>query len=178
MRGARVAKRYALALLELADEQNQLEQWGAELARLAGAISAPELEEALTNPELTEQARLEAATKIAERLGLSFPLRSFAVVVARHGRLGIVEAISQSYQALLDERLGRARAKLTFATQPKDSEIQRVVQALEAASRKKVIPTVNVDDKLLGGVVAELEGKIYDASIATRLADAEKRLSQ
>src|SRR5947207_290885 len=122
MSGGRVAKRYALALLELASEQNQLEPWGAELARLAGAISSPELKEGLTNPELSEQTRLEAATKIAERLGLSFPLRSFAVVVARHGRLGNIEAISRSYQDQLDERVGRARATLTFAAKPQDSE--------------------------------------------------------
>ena len=53
--------------------------------------------------------------KIAERLDLSFPLRSFAVVVARHGRIANLTAISESYQDLLDVLLGRARATLTFA---------------------------------------------------------------
>jgi F0F1-type ATP synthase delta subunit len=39
-----------------------------------------------------------------------------------------------------------------------------------------VIATTRIDGALVGGAVAELEGKIYDGSLATRLAEAEKRL--
>ncbi len=42
---------------------------------------------------------------------------------------------------------------------------------------KKIIATVKVDKALLGGVVAELGGKIYDGSLATRLAHAQQRLA-
>jgi F0F1-type ATP synthase delta subunit len=42
--------------------------------------------------------------------------------------------------------------------------------------RKTVIATVKVDQALLGGVVAELEGKIYDGSLATRLSEAQRRM--
>jgi F0F1-type ATP synthase delta subunit len=52
-----------------------------------------------------------------------------------------------------------------------------VVEGLAAIAHKKIIPTTKVDASLVGGVVAELEGKIYDGSLATRLADAERRLS-
>ena len=51
-----------------------------------------------------------------------------------------------------------------------------MVRGLEAIAHKKIIPTVKVDQALLGGVVAELEGKIYDGSLATRLGEAERRL--
>jgi F0F1-type ATP synthase delta subunit len=52
-----------------------------------------------------------------------------------------------------------------------------VVRGLEAMVRKTVIATVKLDQALLGGVVAELEGKIYDGSLATRLSEAERRLA-
>jgi len=175
---SRVAKRYARALLELAAEQNQLEAWGDELARLARVVEAPELASRLTSPELPEPLRLQAVTKIAERLQLSFPLRSFAVVVARHGRIDATGAISHAYQMLLDERLGRVRANLSFASQPSDGEVANVVAGLEGLVGKKVIPTIKVDRALLGGVVAEIEGKIYDASLETRLQEAQRRLSE
>jgi F-type H+-transporting ATPase subunit delta len=85
--------------------------------------------------------------------------------------------VSQSYQDLLDEQLGRERATLTFATQPDDLTVQRVVSGLEAIAQKKIIPTVKVDPALLGGVTAEMGGKIYDGSLATRLAEAQRRLA-
>ncbi|MGH7948269.1 MAG: ATP synthase F1 subunit delta [Candidatus Binataceae bacterium] len=176
MRGTRVARRYARALLELA-ERSQAEQWGEELKKLAAMVESPELHEQLVSPELSLEARQQAMAKIAEQLELSFPLRSLAVVVARHGRIAEMAAISDAYQDLVDQLLGRARASLTFATPPSDADIQRVVSGLASISRKQIIPTVNVDSSLVGGVVAELEGRIYDGSLAQRLAEALRRLA-
>lgn len=176
MRGSRVAKRYARALIELA-ERGQVEQWGAELERLAAIVESPELKTRLASPELSQASRQEAMAKIAERLNLSFPLRSFAVVVARHGRIAEVGAIAESYRDLVDEMLGRERATLTFAVQPTNEEAARVVAGLEAIAKKKIIPTIKVDKQLLGGVVAELGGKTYDGSLAARLAEAQLKLA-
>jgi F-type H+-transporting ATPase subunit delta len=176
MRGSRVAKRYARALIELA-ERGQVEQWGAELERLAAIVESPELKIRLASPELSQASRQEAMAKIAERLNLSFPLLSFAVVVARHGRIVEMGAIAEAYRDLVDEMLGRERATLTFAVQPSDEEAARVVAGLEAIAKKKIIPTIRVDKQLLGGVVAELGGKTYDGSLAARLAEAQLKLA-
>ncbi len=176
MRGSRVAKRYARALLGLSEDRSQLEAWGAELERLARVAEAPEVATLLAAPEVTHEALIEAVKKIAERLGLSYPMQSLAVVVARHGRVFELRAISDSYQEQLDELMGRARATLTFACQPGPQDVEAVVAGREALARKTVIPTVKVDEALLGGVVAELEGKIYDGSLAARLSEAQRRL--
>jgi F-type H+-transporting ATPase subunit delta len=176
MKGSRVARRYARALLDLADQGNE-EKWGAELERLAAMAESAELIERLSSPEISEQARQTAMTKIAERLGLSVQLQSFAAVVARHGRIRDLEAIAESYRDLLDKSMNRERATLTFAIQPLDAEVARLVGALERIAAKKIIPTVKIDPALIGGVTAELGGKTYDGSLATRLAEAKQRLA-
>jgi F-type H+-transporting ATPase subunit delta len=177
VRSSKVAKRYARALLGLASGHDQLEAWGVELERLARVVDAPEIAVQLESPELSQTARLEALSKIAEKLDLSFPLRSFAVVVARHGRAADLTAMAEAYRRMLDDLMGRARATLTFARQPSDEETARISTHLEAIAKKKIIPTIKVDDSLIGGVVVELEGKIYDGSLANRLAEAQRRLS-
>lgn len=177
MKGSRVAKRYARALLGLSEDRKQLEAWGAELERLARVADAPEIALRMASPELSYAARIEAMAKIAERLELSYPLRSLAVVVARHGRTASLAAVSESYQEQLDVLLGRSRATLTFAREPSTQDTEAMVRGLEAMVRKAVIATVKVDQTLLGGVVAELEGKIYDGSLATRLSEAQRRLA-
>jgi F-type H+-transporting ATPase subunit delta len=176
VRSSRVAKRYARALLGLSADRGQLEAWGGELERLARLVAAPEVSFRLASPEVSHEARIEAIAKIAERLGISYPLRSLAVVIARHGRIPDLTAVSDSYQEQLDSLLGRARATLIFAREPGPQDVEAVVRGLEAMAGKSVIATVKVDQKLLGGVVAELEGKIYDGSLATRLSEAERRL--
>jgi len=173
---SRVAKRYARALIELA-EKGQIEKWGMELDRLAVTVGAPELYTRLASPELSESSRELAMRTIAEKLDVSYPLRSLAVVVARHGRIDQLKAIADAYRDLVDEILDQERATLTFAMQPSDEEVARVVSGLEAIARKKILPTIQVDSSLLGGVVAELGGKIYDGSLAARLAEAQRLMA-
>jgi F-type H+-transporting ATPase subunit delta len=173
-----LATRYARALADLAADAAQLEGWGGEVERLAALAADPQARTLFEAPELSHQARIEAVGRIAERLGLSFPLRSFAVVLARHRRLGELRAIAVAYRELTDLRLGRARATLTFAFAPGDDQVARVVEGLAAIARRTIIPTVKVDGALLGGVVAELEGKTYDGSLATMIAEAERRLTE
>lgn len=172
-----MAKRYARALLGLSTDAAQLEAWSAELEKIAQVIEAPEIAERLASPEVSHAMRIQVLEKIAERLDLSFPLRSFAVVVARHGRYAELGAIAESYRRLLDDLMGRARATISFAQKPSDAEIAQIVQRLEAISHKKIIATTQIDDSLLGGVVVELEGKIYDGSLATRLAEVQRQMA-
>jgi len=176
MRSSKVARRYARALMGLSADHKQLETWGVELERLARVIEAPEIASRIESPELPHASRTEALRIISEKLDLSFPVRSFALVVARHGRLPDMAAIAEAYARMLDDLLGRARCNLTFAQPPSDDGLRQILASLEAIAHKKIIPTITIDGSLIGGVVAELEGKTYDGSLANRLAEAQQRL--
>jgi F-type H+-transporting ATPase subunit delta len=174
---AQAAVRYARALLEVAVESGQLENWGTELAALARTTAEVAAGSMFAAPNLPQRSRINGMSLIAERLALSYPVRSFALVVARRNRIALLPEIEQAYQRLADERLNRARAALTFALPPSDQEVQRIVSILERLSGKTILPTVKVEPALLGGLVAELEGKTYDLSLANKLKQAEQRLS-
>jgi F-type H+-transporting ATPase subunit delta len=172
-----VAKRYARALLGLSSDTAQLEVWGAEVEKLAQIVAAPEIAAAFSSPEVTPASKLEALEKIAEKLALGYPVRPFAAVVARHHRIEALPAVAAAYHQMLDDLMGRTRATLTFAQPPNDQELARVVDGLAAIVHKKIIPTVSVDPALIGGVVVELEGKTYDGSLTSQLAQAARRLA-
>jgi F-type H+-transporting ATPase subunit delta len=172
-----VAKRYSRALLGLSNDHAQLEIWGTELEKLAQVVEASDIEAAFASPEVSAAVKLRALALIAEKLDLSFPVRSFAAVVARHGRIPELPAMADAYQRMLDELMGRARATLTFSSAPKDADLKRIVGRLEALAHKKIIPTVKIDETILGGVIAELEGKTYDGSLTARLAEAQHLLA-
>jgi F-type H+-transporting ATPase subunit delta len=175
--GSKVARRYARALFELAQgDGKRAETWGVELFGLARTLSAPEILPVLQSPQVSQAVRLAIIDRIAEQIGLGYPLRSFALVITRHGRVGEFEAISHAYQELLDRFLGRVRPTLTFAWEPEQAQMQLLVERLGALVGKTIIPAVKVDRSLLGGVIIELEGKIYDGSLATQLELARNRL--
>jgi F-type H+-transporting ATPase subunit delta len=177
VRSSRVAKRYARALLGLSNEQSQLQAWGAELERLARVIELPEVEAAFASPEVSLASKIEALATITDKLELSFPVRSFTTVVARHGRIPDLPAVAEVYSTMLDKLMGRARANLIFAVQPNDADVKQIVSKLELIAHKQILPTIKVDRSLLGGVIVELEGKTYDGSLTSRLMQAQRLLA-
>jgi F-type H+-transporting ATPase subunit delta len=177
VKSSKVAKRYARALLGLSAERGQLEVWGAELERLARVIELPEIDAAFISPEISLAAKIQALATITEKLDLSFPVRSFTAVVARHGRIADLPAVAEAYSRMLDDLMGRARATLIFAAQPSDADIKRIVDRLGQIAHKQIIPTIKIDQTLLGGVIVELEGKTYDGSLTSRLWEAQRRLA-
>jgi F-type H+-transporting ATPase subunit delta len=177
VRSSKVAKRYARALLGLSNDPHQLELWGAELERLGRLVEAPEIDAAFASPEVSLTDKIHALARITEKLEVSFPVRSFTAVVARHGRIPELPAVAEVYRRMLDDLMGRARATLTFARQADDADVNRIVSNLEHIAHKKIIPTVKIDDTLLGGVVVELEGRTYDGSLTSALAEAQRRLA-
>jgi F-type H+-transporting ATPase subunit delta len=177
MRRSRVAKRYARALLGLSNDHDQLEVWSAELERLARVIETPEIDAAFASPEVSITSKIRALATITEKLELSFPVRSFTLVVARHGRIPELPAVAEAYLRMLDELMGRARATLIFATQPSDSDTSRLVAQLQRVAHKRIVPTIKVDQALLGGAIVELESKTYDGSLISQLTEAQRLLA-
>jgi F-type H+-transporting ATPase subunit delta len=177
VKSSKVAKRYARALLGLSTDRGQSEVWGTELERLARVIESPEIDAAFTSPEVSLTAKIQALAVITEKLDLSFPVRSFTAVAARHGRIADLPAVAEAYSRMLDELMGRARATLIFAAQPSDSDIKRIVGKLGQIAHKQIIPSIKIDPTLLGGVIVELEGKTYDGSLTSRLSEAQRRLA-
>jgi F-type H+-transporting ATPase subunit delta len=164
-------------MLGLSSDHTQLEAWGAELERLVKILESPEIAPSFASPEITTTAKIQALARIGEKLDLSFPIRSFATVIARHGRIEDLPAVAERYRQMLDDIMGRTRAILVFSEPPRDDELAQVMAGLEAIVHKKIIPTLKTDPTLLGGVVVELEGKTYDGSLAARLAEAQRRLA-
>jgi F-type H+-transporting ATPase subunit delta len=166
---ASVARRYAKAVVAVAQEQRTLEQTGAELQLLRALTADPEIAAGIANPLLSAAARRDLARGIAEQLRLGPTLRNFISLLADHRRLDQLGAIAEQYERIVDEQLGRVRARITAAAPLSAQQAQAVVEALTQVSGRTVLAEQEVDPALLGGVVVDIEGKIYDGSVRTQL---------
>ena len=59
-----------------------------------------------------------------------------------------------------------------------NEERQRIIQYLEKVCGKKVVVTEKVDDRIIGGIIARVGGKIIDGSTASRLAALGNELAE
>ncbi|MGH7389840.1 MAG: ATP synthase F1 subunit delta [Candidatus Rokuibacteriota bacterium] len=180
MPGQGVARPYARALHDLARERGQSDAVARELDTVLQTIAgAPELGEFFGRPWVPAPAKRNAAVEIALRLGVSQLTRDFVGLVARQGRAGDLAAIVAAYHGLVDESLGRVRAKVRTAVRLTDDERRQLAERLgRALGGKQVVVEEAVDPGLLGGFVAEVGSYIVDGSLDGQLARMQERLAR
>lgn len=168
MKGA-VSRRYAKALFSLAKDQGVLESTAGELLGLGKVAASPALAQVLRSPLLSPSRRTELANTLSADLKLSDLLTRFVHLLADRQRWAELPAIADYFSRLLDDEKGRVRLDVRTAMELTETQQKQLVEAFAGLTGKEVIPTVTVDADLLGGVVAEVRGKVYDGSVRTQL---------
>lgn len=171
------ARRYARAIFAVAEEQGALDQMGAELQLLGVIAEDPEIAAALANPLLSATARRGLAVTIADNLKLSPTTRNFISLLADHRRLDQLVGIAREFTRILDRKLNRVRATITSATPLDDAQRQRLIASFEQKFGRSVVAETTVDPQLLGGVVVDVEGTVYDGSVRTQLQSLANRIA-
>ena len=178
MPGTQAARRYAKALLSLAQDQGEGETIGAQLDQVADLFADPELAKILALPALPVKARQDIVGQIVTQGSPHEIVEKFLHVLADNDRLRDISDINQAYQRLLDKALGRVRARIRSAVELADEEKQIVTDAFSRLTQKTVEPAFETDTQLLGGIVVEVEGRVYDASLKTQLTRLGDQLAQ
>jgi F-type H+-transporting ATPase subunit delta len=86
--------------------------------------------------------------------------------------------IVSSYRRLLNEAKGRVEAKVVSASALESAMVEQLRARLNGISGKDVVLQQDTDPSLLGGLLIELEGKVYDGSIRTQLEKMKQRIAR
>jgi F-type H+-transporting ATPase subunit delta len=174
----RLARRYASALFQLAREGGQEEQVGQEIAQFHAAYSSSELQGILTNPAFAVDSRKRILIQVANAQGLAVLTTHFLSLLLERERLGHLAGIVSSYQRLLNQAKGRVEAKVTSASPIETAHLERLLGTLRGISGKEVLLHQEIDPALIGGLLVELEGKVYDGTVSTQLEKMRQRIAR
>ena len=175
----RLAKRYARALRDLAREQGTLEASGEELNRAVATFEEPRLEVLLNSPAIDAEVRFETAKKVAAALALSKTVGNLIALLAERERLHILPEVARWYESLIDQELGRVRVTLRSAAPLGASEKNELTALAKRLTRsREVVATTEIDPELLGGVILDTSGVVYDGSLRAQLARLTKDMAE
>src|SRR4051812_17665195 len=105
MKQSGAAVQYARALLELANDKQQAEPIGQEMAELAKIIEGNKsLASFLSDPGISAADRTNMLNKVFRGKVSPLVLNLMGVLNSKR-RLGLLHAITEAYQELLDEQL-------------------------------------------------------------------------
>lgn len=170
MIGGSAARRYAKALLLIAQQHGNQDALTAETERLAQAYEKNnELQRVLMNPAFSLTQRQAVLDEVSRKLVLSKPIQDFARLLLARGRMPQLPLIARHLRTMVDEMLGRVRAQVTSAKPLDFTAETRIRSALTKATGKNVVLEKREDPSLLGGVVTQVGDMLYDGSLRTQL---------
>ncbi len=165
-----VAGRYALAMLELADEKKQLDAVADDLRGLLATIEESEdLRRLISSPLFTRAEQSKAMATILDRAGTGELTRRFVLLVADNRRLFALPRMIRAYLAELSRRRGEITAEVTSAVALDDSQHAALVEALRAKVGGKVQVEVKIDSSLIGGLIVRVGSRMIDNSLRSKL---------
>jgi F-type H+-transporting ATPase subunit delta len=169
-----LAGRYALALFELAREQDGLDAVAADLGGLRAMLDeSADLRRLIRSPVISREEQGRAIVALAERAGFHQLTRQFVGLLAHKRRLFVLPQIIAVYLEMLSEHKGEVRAELTSAVALSAAQLEAVKERLTASIGQTVTLATAVDPGLLGGLVVRVGSRMIDASLRTKLQRLE-----
>jgi len=166
MKRETIAKRWASALLLIDIEQGGRGALADEIKRAADAYEASgELRDTLRNPQIPSASRRRIWQGIIQRLGLSPMVRNTLELMEQKDRLEHLPMVADIFRKLVDEKNGIIRGEVV-SVKPLDlSARQKLKNALEKITTKKVELEYSEEKELLGGFIVRLGSLTLDGSL-------------
>lgn len=174
-----VASRYAKAVFELAQDQNQLEVVDSQLASLAELwLKSASLRDVFRNPSFDAEQRRSIIGELVSRVSAIGMIRNLLRVLSDRGRMDILPDLATKYRHLAEARLGRVRAEVVTAVELPEAYFEQLQQRLEQVTGKTVLLERRVDSTLLAGVVTRVGDYVLDGSVRSHLSRLREELLQ
>lgn len=177
MIGSAVGKRYATALYGLAEENKAVDRIGKDLAALAETWKTnAELRNLFESPRFGLEEKRSVIGALADKSGAHPMFKNMLLLLSDRRRLPYLPDIASAYERIAERRSGRVRAEVISAGKLPDSYYAELERTLEAATGKDVVIVRREDPSLIGGVVTNVGGKVYDGSLSNRLKELRAQL--
>ncbi len=169
---------YAEAIFTLGCEINQVDDFSKQFKQIKAILKEnPEYLNLLSSPHIPISER-NAAVDAAFGNDFHEYIVSFIHILCEKRHIEKLPLIIKDFEALRKNLYNTATAKVTTAVELTDDEKKRLKATLEEKCGKKVTLKCRVDEKLLGGIVIKVDGKIIDGSLKSRLTDIKEVISK
>lgn len=174
-----LAGRYATALFDLAKEDGALDAVAADLDALGGLLAShEELRNTVRSPLISRTEQGAALAAILDKAGAQALTRKFVALVAEKRRLFALADIIRAFGLLLANHRGEISADVISAQALSDAQSAALSDQLRSAMGQEVKINATVDPALIGGLIVKVGSRMIDGSLATRLANLERKMKE
>jgi F-type H+-transporting ATPase subunit delta len=171
-----VARRYAVAVFQLADEAHAVDAVGADLHVLRGAIYEDQTSKGFfLSPVIDRKEKERVLSSVFSGKLHDIALHTLLLLV-RKRREALLGEIVRQYDALQMQARGEEPLSITSARELSTAELGSMVERLERLYGKKFSVTQTVKPNLIGGVRIMMGDRRIDGSVEGRLEELTRTL--
>ena len=171
------SNRYSLALYELAEEENVLDEVENHSSSIIQLISSSDdFSSLIKNPTNKKDDQLSAILKISKNYKLNNLLTKFLSFLISKRRFFYVKNILKNFMETCSKKRGEVKAELTLSKKLTENEIYKIKEDLTKNFSSKIKLNYKYDPNLIGGLIVQVGSTMVDTSIKNKLQQIEKRM--
>ncbi len=170
---SKAARRYAIALLENAKEQNSLKKTLEDIQMVKETIdNSRELRTFLKSPIVKPHDKQEALSSIFDG-NVSKEVSQFIKLVTQKGREDILEEVAWAFVNEYNKDAGIITVQVKTAAKLEPNQTTELTKMLEKATSKKVNLDLIEEEELKGGISVKIDDTVIDATVKHKLEQLE-----
>ncbi|MGR3616409.1 MAG: F0F1 ATP synthase subunit delta [Paracoccaceae bacterium] len=176
---AGIARRYASAIFEIAQENKNLDGLEASVNDLSAALTdSADLQTLITSPLISRDEQQAAISAIASKMSLAPVMQNSLALMAQKRRLFVVPQLIAVLRDMLAEARGEVVADVTSAKALTKTQADKLAKTLTARMGKTVTINATVDASIIGGLVVKVGSKMIDSSIRSKLNSLQNAMKE
>ena len=170
-----ITQKYSKALLEVAQESQQLEAVLAEVAAFDQVIQSTDLQAFLVDVAYSDDKKHQVIESLQNASSDIF--KNFLTILVKNQRMALLPVIIKEIRHQADSLFKISDVDVTSAIALSDAQLSKLETTIKSKFDLNEVTIKNtVDTSILGGVIINARGKIIDASIKSQLTKIAKSI--
>ncbi len=173
-----IARRYAKALFESVDRDG-IDPIRQALTALAAAFEeSSELRSVFLSPLYSAEDKRKVLAALASQVAGPALLSNLLSYALKHNRIVFIPEIAAAFVVLADQATGHLSIVVRSSHPVADAQKESLKVRLAESTRRDVDVSFEIDPTLIGGIVVNIGGWVFDGSIKTQVSRWKTALIQ
>jgi len=170
------ARPYAKAVFDLAMKDNTEDKWDHDLDLLAKVVGINKVRYTMSSPKKSTFEKVETVIGICGK-DLSYKAKKLVSLLTSNGRIDLIPYIHNLFKIYKANSEGVIRIEVTTAGAISEEQKKELSQKLNKKFNCETVLSVNVDRKLMGGMVVKYGDTVIDGSVKARLDRLKEQIA-
>lgn len=171
-----IARPYAEAAFEQAQDENALTAWSELLAVLAAIVSDDQMESLVENPHVSDEQLLQIITSVTGD-SLSTTQSNFIRILVDAERLMFTPQMAELFELRRLDAEGLANVEVVSAYPLDDAQRKRISEIMARRLNRKIEIEESTNKDLIGGAIIRNGDSVIDASLRGQLEELRNELA-